>query len=146
MKELVKEKEDTFTYLINRNYCKFLCYSSISFLLAFIIAYIMDDKYITMYLLFLFLSSINHWRRPEYGIKRNIDLFIVYFGFFAAMLKVCLLKSEFNRWLVLSILICCIVFYIIEFIMVYFNSNLWIILHMTIHMYAAFGMIYMVFD
>ena len=139
-------KEHPFSYLINRNYCKFLCYSSMSIFLACIIAYIMDDKYITLYLLFLFISSINHWRRPEYGMKRNIDLFLVYFGIFSGIIKVCLLKSEFNRYMVLSILLCCIIFYIFEYICVYFNSNLWIILHMTIHMYAAFCVIYIVCD
>lgn len=148
MKELVKEeeKEDAFIYLINRKYCKFLCYSSMSIFLASIIAYIMDDKYITIYLLFLFISSINHWRRPEYGIKRNIDLFLVYFGIAAGLIKASLLKSEFNRVMILSILLCCIIFYIIEFIMVYFNSNLWIVLHMTIHMYGAFCVLYIICD
>ena len=148
MKELVKEeeKEDAFTYLINRKYCKFLCYSSMSIFLASIIAYIMDDKYITIYLLFLFISSINHWRRPEYGIKRNIDLFLVYFGIAAGLIKASLLKSEFNRVMILSILLCCIIFYIIEFIMVYFNSNLWIVFHMTIHMYGAFCVLYIICD
>ena len=141
----MKEAE-AFKISIDRNYCKFLCYSSISILLACIIAYIMDDKYITIYLLFLFLSSINHWRRPEYGFRRRIDLLFVYIGVAAGLIKVCLLKSEFNRVMVLSILACCIVFYLIEYIMVYFNSNLWIILHMTIHMYAALSIIYILFD
>jgi hypothetical protein len=106
----------------------------------------MNDLYISLYFLFLFLSSINHWRRPEYGMRRNIDLFIVYLGCAFTILKVCVLKNEFNRYIVLSMLFCMIIFYFLEYLLVYFNSNKWVLLHMTIHLYGSLLVLFILFD
>ena len=129
-----------------KKYSKFLFYSSFSMVLAMIISYIMNDLYISLYFLFLFLSSINHWRRPEYGMRRNIDLFIVYLGCAFTILKVCVLKNEFNRYIVLSMLFCMIIFYFLEYLLVYFNSNKWVLLHMTIHLYSSLLILFVLFD
>ena len=131
---------------ISYSYSKFLFYSSFSMLLSAIIAIIMNDKYISIYFCLLFLTSINYWRRPEYGLRRNIDLCIVYIGEFAILYQLFLLKSEFDRHVVLSILLCVILFYIIEHILVYFKSLKWIIFHMAIHMYSSFTIFFMVFN
>jgi len=129
-----------------QKYSIFLFYSSFWMLFAMIISFIMKDLYISLYFLFLFLTSINHWRKYEYGIRRNIDLFVVYIGIIFLLLQVCLLKNEFNRFIVLSVLLCCFIFYMIEFICVYFNSNKWVIYHMTIHLYASLVSIYVLID
>ena len=127
-------------------YSKFLFLSSFSMLIASLISYIMNDSYITLYFFILFITSINHWRRPEYGIRRNIDLFIVMMGFFMLLWQLCLLKSEFNRYCLCCMLICCIIFYIIEHIMEYCNCMNWVILHMTIHIYASCSIFLIIFD
>jgi hypothetical protein len=129
-----------------KKYSIFLFYSSFSMGLAMIISYIMNDLYISLYFLFLFLSSINHWRRYEYGLRRNIDLLIVNMGGAFTILKVCLLKNEINRYIVLSILFCMLIFYILEYVLVYFNSNKWVLLHMTIHLYTCLLVLFVLFD
>jgi hypothetical protein len=135
-----------FEYLNEKQYSKFLFYSSFSMGLAMIISYIMNDLYVSLYFLFLFLSSINHWRRPEYGIRRNIDLLIVYIGCAFTILRVCVLKNEFNRYIVLSMLFCIVIFYFFEYILIYFNSNKWVLLHMTIHLYSSLLILFVLFD
>jgi hypothetical protein len=133
-------------YDSSKQYSKFLFYSSFSMGLSMIISYILNDLYVTLYFLFLFLSSINHWRKPEYGIRRNIDLFMVYFGASIVILQCCLLKSEFNRFMVVSILFNCIIFFILEYILVYFNSNKWVILHMSIHLYSILMVLFILIN
>jgi hypothetical protein len=129
-----------------KEYGIFLFYSSFCMLFSIWLSYYMNDYYFTFYFILLFLSSINHWRKPEYGLRRNIDLFIVYSGVVYTLLRVCLLSCEFNRVVILSMLFSCLVFYIIEFICVYYNSNKWVIYHMTLHLYGALMIIFILFD
>jgi hypothetical protein len=129
-----------------KEYGKFLFYSSFCMLFSVWLSFFMNDSYYTIYFVLLFLSSLNHWRKPEYGLRRNIDLFIVYSGIVYTILRLCLLKDEFNRYIVLSMIFCCFIFYVIEFILVHFNSNKWVILHMTIHLYSALMIIFVLFD
>jgi len=129
-----------------RKYSKFMFYSSFSMLVAAFISYIMNDIYITSYFFILFLTSINHWRRPEYGMRRNIDLLMVYLGLFIILFQICLLKSELNRYCLASLILCCIIFYTIEHILAYYNNVKWIIFHMTIHIYASCCVICVLFN
>jgi hypothetical protein len=129
-----------------KEYGIFLFYSSFCMLFSIWLSYYMNDYYFTFYFILLFLSSINHWRKPEYGLRRNIDLFIVYSGVVYTLLRVCLLSCEFNRVVILSMLFSCLVFYIIEFICVYYNSNKWVIYHMTLHLYASLLVVFILLD
>ena len=127
-------------------YSKFLFYSSFSMGISAFIAYIMNDLYITVYFLLLFLTSINHWRKPEYGLRRNIDITVVGFGFFYALFKIFLLKDEFHRVGLIIIGICCVLMYIFEYILEYLDSPKWIIFHMTLHIYASCAACLLVLD
>jgi hypothetical protein len=128
------------------DYSKFLFFSSFSMGVSAFIAYIMNDVYITVYLILLFLTSINHWRKPEYGLRRNIDLSVVFIGACYATLKIFLLKDEFHRVGLIILAFCGIVFYSIEWILSYLDSPKWIIFHMTLHIYASCGACLMIFD
>ena len=127
-------------------YSKFLFFSSFSMAVSAFIAYIMNDLYITIYFLLLFLTSINHWRQPEYGLRRNIDLTVVAIGFFYVLLKIFLLKDEFHRVGLICLGICGILMYIFEYILEYLDSPKWIIFHMTLHIYASCAALLMIFD
>ena len=129
-----------------KEYGKFLFYSSFCMLFSIFLSYFMGESYYTIYFILLFLSSINHWRKPEYGLRRNIDLFIVYAGVVYTLLRASLLSCEFNRVVILSMLFSCLVFYSVEFICVYKNSNKWVIFHMTLHLYGALMVIFILFD
>jgi hypothetical protein len=127
-------------------YSKFLFYSSFSMGISAFIAYIMNDLYITVYFFLLFLTSINHWRQPEYGLRRNIDITVVGIGFFYALLKIFLLKDEFHRVGLIIIGICSVFMYTFEYVLEYFDSPKWIIFHMTLHLYASCAAFLMIFD
>jgi hypothetical protein len=128
------------------NYSKFLFYSSFSMLISTLIAIYMNDIYITIYFLLLFLSSINYWRKPEYGIRRNIDLLIVKIGVIIVLSQICLLKNEFCRYIYASLAFCSLLFYIIEHILVYMNNVKWIIFHMSIHLYMSLSALFVIFN
>jgi hypothetical protein len=128
------------------SYSKFLFYSSFSMLLSAIISIIVNDLYVTIYFFLLFLTSINYWRRPEYGLRRNIDLFVVKCGIIIVFYQFCLLKNEFCRFVFLSLSFCSTIFFIIEHILVYFNSLKWIIFHMTIHLYMSLSALFVIFN
>jgi hypothetical protein len=128
------------------SYSKFLFYSSFSMLISAIIAIILNDVYVTIYFFILFLSSINYWRRPEYGLRRDIDLFVVKCGVIIVFYQVCLLKNEFCRFVFLSLSFCSTIFFIIEHILVYYNNLQWIIFHMTIHLYMSLTALFVIFN
>jgi hypothetical protein len=132
--------------LLPLSYSKFLFYSSFSMLISAIISIMVNDLYVSIYLLLLFLTSINYWRRPEYGLRRNIDMFVVKFGIFTVFYQVCLLKNELCRFIFLSIAFCSTIFYIIEHILSYYNSLKWVIFHMTIHLYMSLAVLFVVFN
>ena len=108
------------------SYSKFLFYSSFSMLISAIIAIIMNDTAVTTYFILLFLTSINYWRRPEYGFRRNIDLFC--------------------RFVFLSMFLSVSFFYLIEQILVYYRSLKWIAFHMSIHIYVSLSALFIVFN
>ena len=132
--------------IIPIHYSKFLFFSSFSMLISAIIAIIVNDIYVTIYFFILFLTSINHWRRPEYGLRRNIDLFVVKCGIIIIFCQVCLLKNEFCRFVFVSLSLCSCMFFIIENILSYFNNLQWIIFHMTIHLYISLSALFVIFN
>lgn len=131
---------------ISYNYSKFLFYSSFSMLISTLIAIYMNDTYITVYFLLLFLSSINYWRKPEYGLRRNIDLLIVKIGVLIVLSQICLLKNEFCRYIYTCLAFCSLIFYIIEHILVYMLNVKWIIFHMAIHLYMSLSALFIIFN
>jgi hypothetical protein len=128
------------------NYSKFLFYSSFCMLISTLIAIYMNDIYITIYFFLLFLSSINYWRKPEYGFRRNIDLLVVNLGILGLLSQICLLKNEFCRYVYISLVLCAAMFYIFEHILSYMISAKWIIFHMTIHIYVSAAALFIVFN
>jgi hypothetical protein len=128
------------------DYKKYLLCSSFFMLFAIIISFIKNDIYKFIYYIILFLTSINFWREPINGIRRNIDISVVYLGVIFTITQLCLLKNDFYMYCVVSMVFCCLIFYIIEFICVKYNSNKWIIFHMTLHLYASLLVVFILFD
>ena len=103
-------------FLNQVEYKKYLFCSSFCMLFASIISYIKNDSYKGIYYIILFLTSINFWRDPIYGIRRSMDLFIVYFGIPFTLTQLYLLKNDFYMYCILSMCLCCLIFFIMEFI------------------------------
>jgi hypothetical protein len=133
-------------FLNQVEYRKFLFCSSFFMLFSSIVSYIKNDKYKFIYYTILFITSINFWRDPIYGLRRNMDLCIVYFGIPFTLTQLYLLKNDFYMYCILSMCLCCLVFYIMEFICVKCSSNKWVIFHMTLHLYASLLVIFILFD
>ena len=133
-------------FLNQVEYKKYLFCSSFCMLFASIISYIKNDSYKGIYYIILFLTSINFWRDPIYGIRRNMDLFIVYFGIPFTLTQLYLLQNDFYMYCILSMCLCCLVFFIMEFICVKYLSNKWVIFHMTLHLYASLLVVFILFE
>ena len=134
------------TFPMSYSYSKFLLYSSFLIGISAFIAYIMNDLYISVYLFLLFLTSINYWRKAEYGLRRNIDLTVVSIGAIYTLLYLFLLKDEFHRVGLLIIFFCCFLFFILEHILCYLGSAKWIVFHMALHIYFVCGSLLVIFD
>ena len=133
-------------FLNQVKYKKYLFISSFCMLIASIISYIKQDVYKLVYYTILFLTSINFWRDPIYGIRRNMDLCIVYLGVLFTLTQLYSLKNDFYMYCILSMCLCCLVFFIMEFICVKCLSNKWVIFHMTLHLYASLLVIFILFE
>ena len=127
-------------------YSKYLLYSSCFIGISAIIAYIMNNLYAFVYLILLLLTSINYWRKPEYGLRRNIDLAAVSIGALYASSNLFLLKDEFHRVGLLIIIICTFTLFILEHILEYLDSPKWIVIHMILHIYFVCGTLFVIFD
>lgn len=123
-------------YPIDYEYSKFLLYTSFLIGLSFAISLYFNDTYISIYFFLLFLSSINFWRKPIYGLRRNIDKLLVYVGLCNTIYCIYLLTSEFYRQILLYLFLCIVFFNIIEHIYWYLKSTKWIIFHMAMHIYV----------
>ena len=121
-------------------YSKYMIYSSFSLLAASIVAYMEHDITIAIYFLLLFLTSVNYWRHADYGIRRDVDMFLAKISFLLFVWKMSI-SDEFQMIYLLSYYICGLSFYAIEQILVYYNNIKWIIFHMAIHIYISFGVI-----
>jgi hypothetical protein len=128
------------------DYSKYLLYSSYLIVISAVIAYIMNKVYAFVYLILLFITSVNYWRKPEYGLRRNIDLGAVSIGSLYTILNLFLLKNEFHRVGLLIIFFCCFVLFILEHILDYLNSPKWIVVHMILHIYFVCGTLLVIFD
>jgi hypothetical protein len=119
-------------------YSKYLFYSS--FLIgasSFVCLYYRDYNTFTL-MFMLFLTSTYYWISPDYGIRRNIDMFLCkMIGAYFYGLTI-LFRSEFYSTMYIYALYNITFLYLLEYIYVYYNSAQWIIIHMGIHFYISF--------
>jgi len=132
-------------YPIPYKYSKYLFYSSFLMFLSFIFALYFNEGYISIYFFLLFLTSINFWRKPEYGLRRNLDKMLVYFGVIYTLYYIYLLSGTFYKMMFLNIFICVLIFHITEYILCYLNSTKWIIFHMAMHLYVSCMVLFLFF-
>ena len=125
-------------YPLPYKYAKYLFYSSFSMSLTALIALYFDEGITSIYYFVLFLTSINFWKKPEYGLRRNLDKLLVYTGVFYTIFTIYnLLHKEFYRVMFFNMFVCLIAFDTIETILCYYHSTQWIIFHMAIHIYVS---------
>ena len=115
---------------------KYLFYTSFLFFICSLLFFLYDFLLSSIIIFILFLSSINHWRNPQYNFHRTIDMIIVIIiGNFYIINS--FYKNEFCRVLYINLAISIVIFYILEFVLDFYKNNQWIIFHMAIHIYGT---------
>jgi len=144
--EIIPYKTEGIWYPIPYKYSKYLFYSSFSMGIAALIALYLDDGYVSIYFFLLWLTSINFWRKPEYGLRRNIDKMLVYSGMIYVIYYIFLFSNNFYRIMWINVAICLIFFQIAEYVCCYLNSTKWIIFHMALHIYVSMMVLFCMFQ
>ena len=133
-------------YPIPFKYSKFVFYSSFSMGVAALIALYLDDGYTSIYFFLLWLTSINFWRKPAYGMRRNIDKILVYSGVLYVIYHLFILSTAFYKTMWIYVFTCVLFFHIIEHIYCYFNCVQWIVFHMAMHIYVSMMVLFCLFQ
>jgi hypothetical protein len=144
--QMYNSKLEGYNYPLPYKYSKYLVYSSCTMSITALVSLYFDETITSIYFFVLFLTSINFWRKPEYGIRHKIDKILVYIGvIYVLFYEFLLLNKEFYRTIFIYLFICIILFFIIEHILCYFYSTKWIIFHMAIHIYVSMMGIFVLF-
>ena len=125
-------------YPLPYKYSKYLFLSSFLMSLTALIAIYFNEGIVSLYYFLLFLTSINFWRKPQYGLRHKIDKLLVYAGVIYVLIYIyILLNKEFYRIMFINLFLCILMFNMIEYLLCYFQSTKWIVFHMSIHLYAS---------
>lgn len=120
----------------NKDYTRYLFYTSFLFLFTSVFSYYYNSFYSSMIVFLLFLTSVFHWNNPDNVIFKTIDLFMVkiitLFYFINSFYK-----NEFDREFLSSLGLSIIIFYFIEYVLDFYKNIQWVIFHMAIHIYGA---------
>lgn len=137
---------DGLEYPLSYKYSKYLLYSSCTMSITSLFAMYFNEQLTAIYYFTLFLTSINFWRKPEYGLRHMVDKILVYIGVvYVFYNQYLLLNKEFYRVAFMDMFICIVIFFIIEHILCYFYSKKWIIFHMAIHIYVSMMGLFILF-
>jgi hypothetical protein len=119
-------------------YSKYLFYSSFTIGASSFISVYYKDYVTFLFMFMLFLTSINYWYKPDYGLRRDIDMFlckVINIYFYLMTLSVydeyCNVIFVYGFYNVLFL-------YLMEHICCYFKNRQWIIFHMVIHFQLSF--------
>ena len=75
--------------------------------LTALIAIYFDEGFTSLYYFLLFLTSINFWRKPQYGLRHKIDKLLVYAGVIYTFICIyILLNKEFYRIMFINLFLC----------------------------------------
>ena len=129
---------------VTYDHTKYLFYTSFLFLISSFFIFFYDSFVSSVIIFILFLSSVNHWKRPDNNIIRIVDLIIVKLVGVLYFIN-SFYKDEFYRMLSMNVGISMVIFYVIEHILDFYENNQWIIFHMSVHIYAAYVIILFLF-
>jgi len=129
---------DAFNLPLPYMYSKYLYYSSYLLGVSSCVSFYYQDYITFLFMFVLFLSSIHFWRRPDYGLQRDIDMFLckciaVYFY----MNTLCY-YDPYCQSVMINYFICVFLFYMTELILYSLKNKKWIVFHMAIHFYVSF--------
>jgi hypothetical protein len=115
------------------DYSRFLFYSSFSLGVSSMVSVYFQDYSNSFMMFLLFLTSIQYWYRPDYGLRRNIDMTLCKLMVFYYYLTILYDREEFYSTTYLCMALQLIYLYILEIFLVTRLSPKWIIFHMAMH-------------
>jgi len=115
-----------------------LFYSSFLFFVASIVSFTFRDVLSGWLFLTLFMTSINHWRSPTYGVSRLIDIaccmIMSVYMYLIFLLKYGSFHAIFFEVLFTIILLV----FLVEWVLYLMDHPFWIVFHLIIHTYSAY--------
>jgi hypothetical protein len=120
------------------DYSKYLFYSSFSIGASSIVSAYYKDYVTFLFMFMLYLTSINYWYKPDYGLRRDIDMFlckVINIYFYLTTLSA---YDEYCNVIFVNALYNVLFLYAVEHIFCHLKNKKWIILHMAIHLQLSF--------
>ena len=119
-------------------YSQYLYYTSFLLGVSSCVSFYFRDYTTFVFLFVLFLSSIQFWSRPDYGLQRDIDMFLckclaIYF-----YINTLCYYDEFNRTIAIILFVTVNLLLLTEWILFICKNKQWIVFHMAIHIYVSF--------
>jgi len=118
-------------------YSRPLFYTSFTFAPSSIVSFYFQDYTNGFMMFLLFLTSIQFWYRPDYGIRRNIDMTLCKILAFYYYLTILYARDEYYSTVFIFSLCQICFLYIGEMILVAMYNPKWIVLHMAMHIQLA---------
>ena len=118
-------------------YSKYLFYSSFSIGASSVVSAYYKDYVSFLFMFMLFLTSINYWYNPDYGLRRDIDMFlckIISLYFYLTTLSV---YDEYCNVVFVNVFYNILFLYSMEHLCCYFKNSKWIVFHMAIHLHLS---------
>ena len=115
-----------------------LFYSSFLFLFASIVSYSFQDVLSSYIFLVLFMTSINHWREPCYGMSRLLDIACCVFLYVYMYLLFLLHYGSFHAVFFEVVFTTVLCVFLLEWMLYLAEHPFWIVLHLTIHTYVCY--------
>jgi len=118
-------------------YSRFLFYSSFLIGISSTVSLFYQDTLTFLFMFIMFLSSIHFWYKPEYGIRRDMDMFLcklITLYFFGITIY---FYGEYYQMVYLNALYTILFFYLCETILYACKNKKWIVFHMAIHFYFS---------
>lgn len=120
----------------------FLFFSSLFFLFpAALAVQHLRLRYLTMLYSLTTLASLNYWRYPVHGLRRNIDLIIARTSFFITLVSgIIFIKNRTYLVVGWSFAVCIPFCYYLSHKLSKLRMKQWCVAHMMMHAFVAAGM------
>jgi hypothetical protein len=122
---------------ISYEYSKYLYYSSFLIGVSSTISMYYKDYSTVLFMFLLFLTSINYWKRPDYGFRRDVDMFLCKVIAVFFYLKTTIFYDEFVAEIFINSAYNIFFLYAMELLLWHYHNKKWIIFHMAIHFYLS---------
>jgi hypothetical protein len=119
---------------------KYLCLSSLLFLLPAIYSYYIEFYYYTIGQCIMCFISINYWRKPQYDYRRYIDMF---YATLCIIYAIYLTSYVMHNIILLGLWLSVVYNYYLSNKYYYNHNNIWLKYHIMFHISCMFLQLYL---